>query len=368
MALTDKLSAIGEAIRAKGGTTELLTLDAMPLAIANLPSGGGGTGGGDAGDIEPFVWRGTMDNSPFNAIIPYAVKTLGKYITTSGISNVMYAFANFDGEEIPFSINCAMSPYHSDAMFQYCYNLKACPEINYLAPRRLTSFFEGCQRMRTLPENFGANWDWSGTQSMTQDMHSVFCGCFSLRKIPEHFLKNFYSGRTSNGPYQNMFTSCYTLHEIRNLGVQPSMSSDGFYDAFRGCSMLTALTFTPGKTANWSNQVIDLSKHVGYAGDPEWIMNYNSGVDYTYKITDWSSFEDYSTYEDSWTEDWRLSKYTRYSAEETLISLPNVSSGSGNTIIFKSDMGENTSWGAISSIEESYIAQAAAKGWTVSFV
>ena len=34
MALTDKLSAIGNAIRAKTGGTELLTLDAMPNEIA----------------------------------------------------------------------------------------------------------------------------------------------------------------------------------------------------------------------------------------------------------------------------------------------------------------------------------------------
>lgn len=41
MALTDKLSAIGNAIREKTGGTELLTLDQMPTEIANITSGGG---------------------------------------------------------------------------------------------------------------------------------------------------------------------------------------------------------------------------------------------------------------------------------------------------------------------------------------
>lgn len=41
MALTNKLSAIGDAIRAKTGGTELLTLDAMPTAIAGIKTGGG---------------------------------------------------------------------------------------------------------------------------------------------------------------------------------------------------------------------------------------------------------------------------------------------------------------------------------------
>lgn len=40
MALTDKLTAIADAIRAKGGTSDTLTLVEMPQAIADLPSGG----------------------------------------------------------------------------------------------------------------------------------------------------------------------------------------------------------------------------------------------------------------------------------------------------------------------------------------
>lgn len=40
MALTNKLSAIGNAIRSKTGGTELLTLDQMPTAIASIETGG----------------------------------------------------------------------------------------------------------------------------------------------------------------------------------------------------------------------------------------------------------------------------------------------------------------------------------------
>lgn len=40
MALTDKLTAIADAIRAKGGTSDTLTLAEMPQAIAAMPSGG----------------------------------------------------------------------------------------------------------------------------------------------------------------------------------------------------------------------------------------------------------------------------------------------------------------------------------------
>lgn len=44
MALTDKLTAIGNAIRGKTGGTELLTLDEMATAIEGIESGGGGFG------------------------------------------------------------------------------------------------------------------------------------------------------------------------------------------------------------------------------------------------------------------------------------------------------------------------------------
>ena len=45
MALIEKLNAIGEAIRAKTGKTEGMTLDDMPLEIASIGGGGGGGSG-----------------------------------------------------------------------------------------------------------------------------------------------------------------------------------------------------------------------------------------------------------------------------------------------------------------------------------
>lgn len=48
MALTDKLAAIADAIRAKTGKTNLITLDQMPTEIANIETGGGGR-------TEPYI-------------------------------------------------------------------------------------------------------------------------------------------------------------------------------------------------------------------------------------------------------------------------------------------------------------------------
>jgi hypothetical protein len=51
MALTNKLTAIANAIRAKTGKTEPLTLDQMPTEIASI-SGGGSSGGLLTGEID----------------------------------------------------------------------------------------------------------------------------------------------------------------------------------------------------------------------------------------------------------------------------------------------------------------------------
>lgn len=51
MALIEKLTAIGEAIRAKTGKSDLLTLEQMPVEIASIESGSGGNSGGNGSPV-----------------------------------------------------------------------------------------------------------------------------------------------------------------------------------------------------------------------------------------------------------------------------------------------------------------------------
>ena len=73
MALTDKLSAIGEAIRAKTGKSDKLTLDQMPGEIAGITSGGSG----DVTLLEGLSFELDFSNGdmPFAAPNGYAVKS-----------------------------------------------------------------------------------------------------------------------------------------------------------------------------------------------------------------------------------------------------------------------------------------------------
>ena len=73
MALTDKLSAIGEAIRAKTGKSDKLTLDQMPSEIAGITGGGGS----DVTLLEGLSFELDFSNGdmPFAAPSGYAVKS-----------------------------------------------------------------------------------------------------------------------------------------------------------------------------------------------------------------------------------------------------------------------------------------------------
>jgi len=66
MALTEKLSAIGNAIREKTGTTELLSLDEMPVAISGIETGGGS-------NLEDFISGNTTEVN-----LPDATKIINK--------------------------------------------------------------------------------------------------------------------------------------------------------------------------------------------------------------------------------------------------------------------------------------------------
>ena len=85
MALTDKLTAIADAIRSKGGTTDQLTLAGMVNAI-NAIQTGGGSGGGQA-----FQCGTVVSADDTNLVVPCTLDNIlivRKYLTSTG--NVAY--------------------------------------------------------------------------------------------------------------------------------------------------------------------------------------------------------------------------------------------------------------------------------------
>lgn len=94
MALTDKLTAIGDAIRSKTGGSDLLTLDEMPQEIQSIQTGGGGT----SEELDTLIVIEGVDSSP--SITKYETQSDGdirqyafcycQYLTQVDIPNISY--------------------------------------------------------------------------------------------------------------------------------------------------------------------------------------------------------------------------------------------------------------------------------------
>lgn len=385
MALTDKLSAIGVAIRKKTGKTDLLTLDAMPAEILAITTGGGG-GSGEGIPEEGLKVSGNCQYRFANDGWNWFVEGFGDGVTTEDINTVSYMFYNSkELTKIPFEIN--VKPDNGatslQQMFASCSKLEALPKINGCTPQSMERFCDGCNYLRNLQDDIGEWFEWGfidgTTSTSTGSRANTFRYCYSLRSIPMEFLNHGGAKLKQNYSYfYGGFQDCYALDELVGLPIpytSASWTSNAFGNTFSNCSRLKEVTFATQEDGSpipvaWSNQTIDLS-NVGFTLDANKITGYNSGITADKQVSDDASYAalkddpDWFAYGANW------SRYNYDSAVNTINSLPDASSGSGNTIKFRMVAGDGDTGSigkAISNLTEEEIAVAAAKGWTVSLV
>ena len=383
MALTDKLSAIGNAIRAKTGGTELLTLDAMPNEIASIETGGGTI------PEEAFTLTGVCDHRFTNGAWDWFIKQYGYKITTVDISSAVSLFDNCKTlEEIPFDINFVRRTSASSSsiqLFQYCNALKTLPNLSGTI-KNFYFFLNSCHNVREIPESWGTdiNWDYiNASKNWTEArLQGFFLFCYSLRTIPEALIKRMYSESTSvNAGLIDAFRYCCCLDEIVGVrGLNSTLTSNQWKGTFERCFRLKRLVFDMDNGAprvqEWKSQMIDLTYNVGFTSDTtaqQYILNYNSGITADKCVSDDTTYQALKNDPDWYTNDIAYSRYNHDSAVETINSLPDTSAylataGGTNTIRFKGSSGSSTDGGAINTMTEEEIAVAAAKGWTVTFV
>lgn len=375
MALTDKLTSIADAIREKGGTTEKLTLDAMPTAIAALPTGGGG-------EIEIPVLTGSGKYCFSFNCWNWFIERYGDKIVTNALNQVESMFNASDKlEEIPFEINLIGSePIQGSSMFYGCSNLK------YIAPVKNAYFattkalFSGCNRLRNLPtiEGFKLRGD--------SACGNAFYGCYSLRNIPTSILKELYNSKatsSSGSQFDSTFQYCYALDEIKELNPTTGiLTANTFGNTFYHCYHLKGITFatkTDGTpyTAQWKNQTIDLNKYVGWAGyssaHTSITTTYNSGITADKEVVSAADYERLKDDPDWWSRNFAFSRFGHDAAVEFINSLPDTSAyiaaqnASNNIVKFYSNAGNAINGGGVNALTEEEIAVAAAKGWTISY-
>lgn len=369
MALTDKLSAIGVAIREKTGKTDLISLDDMPTEIRAISGGGGGI------EVEPIVLTGQCQYTCACELASAYIEKFGNTITTKNIETTQYMFHYFEGSSIPFELNMRNTTHNMQRTFQYS-NITEPPKINNAQPSSVSYMFYYCTDLRNIPEDWVDTWDFTPLHSTSGTCNYMFHGDHSLRKIPANLLKNIWSKGTSATyvPYNYGWSYCYSLDELVGLPVQQaSLTSNRCNDMVYSCYRLKNLTFEVNedgspKTANWKSQIIDLSIYLGYVASLNYLLNYNSGITADKEVKDDITYQALKNDPDWFTLNVAYSRYNHDSAVETINSLPDTSAYGTNTIKFKGAAGSATDGGAINTLTEEEIAVATAKGWTVTFV
>lgn len=386
MSVNEKMTALADAIRAKTGDSEKLTLDGMALAIGSIE-----TGGAELPE-EAFTVTGDCTYRFANGGWTWFIDNYGDKVITKDITNASNMFYYSKGlKEIPFEINFSTTDgVICSNLFNNCENLTSIPKINNAKVSKMKSIFENCQKLRELPEDIGDWFDWSYMENQTSaygsEKSNMLSHCYSLRSVPiSLFSRDNPIVSYSSAQYYSTFHSCYVLDEIVNLPIPytATWTGNAFTNSFNSCSRLKNLTFAmpDGQPyiMNWKSQVIDLSKCVGYAEYRWYVLGNNSVLDINSGITEDKEIKDDDTYAalkddpDCFTTVVRYSRYNHDSAVATINSLPDTSAylstaGGTNTIKFLGASGSATDGGAISNLTEAEIAVAAARGWSVALV
>lgn len=375
----NSLTNIANAIRGKNGETTTYKPSEMASAITAI-SGGGGPEIPDSA----FVISGYCMYWDYYGRFDDFITAYKNKWSSSNIQNCPSMFENSQLTEIPFELNFYTNNQSANSMFRGCEKITKPPKLNNLRPNDTSNLFAGCNKLRTIPNDFTDTWNFSYMDNQTSqyncNQNNMFYNCYSLRSIPigliSHGNKHIYYNYSY---FYNGFTHCYALDELVNLPIpytQATWNNNSFTNTFTYCERLKNITFakqadgTP-YTVNWKNQVINLTYNVGYATKKEVILNHNSGITADKEVTDATTYTALKDDPDWFTCDVAYSRYNHNSAVATINSLPDTSaylasSGGTNTITFKGESGSATDGGAINTLTEEEIAVAAAKGWTVT--
>lgn len=391
MALTDKLSAIGVAIRSKTGGTELLTLDQMPTAIESISSGGGGL------PEEALTVSGNCQYRFANNGWNWFIEEYDDQITTSGITDASYMFqASNKLSFIPFELNC--NNLNCAQMFYNCYGLVESPVIKAVCPTtystiNLNSMFYGCRDVSNL-DNALSQTDLTNLSTIKitsayscPKYNSIIENCYSLRTLPSWFYDLRFSEESTVYPNYSSclyygFYSINVLDEVLDFPVlrcNGAATSNLFGNAYsptfgallraKNIIFETQADGTP-YTVKWKSQTIDLfSKFVGFSTTASAFTSYGLTADK--EVKDDATYQALKNDPDWFATSIPYSRYNHDSAVATINSLPDTSAylataGGTNTIKFRGACGSATDGGAINTLTEEEIAVAIAKGWTVS--
>lgn len=376
MALTDKLTAIGDAVRGKTGESEKLTLDGMAEKIKNMPAPmkkitiSGDISGLFSKKFVDLYNSGLKDYIEFKdvtacqGLIPYLDNTdymynLNEPQKVKDLSNIIINFK--ENTEV-----------YSSGMFQYAKYLEKLPKLINFCPGSLYHFFEKCEHLQEIPEDFYKDWEVSNYISL----NAMLYYCRNLRKAPIGLFKKFqnsYGSSDSDFYTYVCFSGCQKLPEVLNFPFPKHAPGSGnhFNQFLSNTCSLSRFTFEAEAESVvhklYNSVTLDFTDNVGYTRYTVYDFFWSDK-----KIIDTETYKNLKGDPDSWTQKLEYCKYNKASAVETINSLPKVQKASSTdnntfTIKFKGEAGSATDEGAINTMTEEEIAVATSRGWTVTF-
>ena len=377
------LTGIGDAIRAKGGTSESIPVTGLADAITNLPSGGGG-------DLEiptditcaetRYLFGGDRLTWMLD-LVPPGEKIY--FHTGNNTEGLVAGCGKNDLSRFKVWTSYLAGPLGDGAQ------ITALPEIRFTHVNSNNGYhyFKNMRFLKSIPNDFFYRCN-PNTGEMTTNMGFVFpsyvglqycfMDCRSLRALPE--LPKTFEGEYGSFyyAYEQTFSGCVSLDKIEGLTVAVgTIYENQFINSFTNCNRISEMTFatdngTPYKVS-WSNQTIDLSS-VGFGFRSSDCNEYNGLSKDDERIQTAGGWVNENIHierpDDWWASESTYGRYNHDSAVRTINSLPDCSGGSNNIVKFRRDSGTatgpnaNNSCGALTDAE---IAVATSKGWTITF-
>lgn len=376
------LTAIGDAIRVKEGTTELIPVPDMATRISAIESGGG-----DITD-ENLTFTGNCDHIFRNGNWNFILDKYSNKIKIVDANSLGYTFSDTKKEDLSM-LTVSTKSAAFNGTFNNSTTLKKLPKVakGSTVQRYFSSIFNACNRLPSDEINtFLTSLELPAATDTNTACSAMFTSCWSARDLTPAFewldaaLNNYTGTSTSYVAYNQMLYALYALDKVTNLPtirVGGARTSNAFSSTFSNCFRLSELMFKTDNgtpySVNWKAQTIDLSSWVGYTGNAYQVCDYNAGITVDKEVNDDISYQALKNDPDWFATNIAYCRYNHDSAVNTINSLPDTSAylataGGTNTIKFNGMSGEKTDGGAINTLTAEEIAVATAKGWTVTLV
>ena len=385
------LTAIGDAIREKEGTTELVPVNDMATRISAIQGGGG--------DIpeEALTLSGDLSYRFAAGGWDWFINQYGSRLTSTNVTSLSYTFNKASSiTRIPFTLNIN-NTRDLGYCFQDCSSLIESPKIRgtiyFTSNLSMADMLAGCSMVNNFEDLFEADMiaPFHGlkmTNAYSSARPVTFKSCFSLRTIPSWWYNFKLNPESTAFSYYSQtiyyygFSNCNSLNEVCNIPVwkcTAAQTTNMFNSTLTNTYRLKSFTFETNDgqpiETQWKGQTIDFTERVGFCDSSQTgrILDYNSGITADKAVKDDAAYQALKNDPDWFTSKREYSRYNHDSAVETINSLPDTSAylasaGGTNTIKFNGASGSATDGGAINTLTAEEIAVATAKGWTVTLV